>query len=676
MKNELRDTFVNMRRGNKIFRQLVVVSLMVVGICGFAGAQELRLPKIFASQMVLQRDTMIRVWGWGRAGEKVRVQLGNEMFVANVSKEGMFEAQMGPYPAGGPHTMVVKSGTDSIKIDSIYFGEVWICGGQSNMQFTIDMLKISADEALEGVSRKIHFFNVQIDTDVVPAEDVAGGSWQVVNEKTVGNLSGAAYYFAKNLYDSLRVPIGLISSNLGATSIETWMSADALDTMPAFSEIVRKTVGDGKGKAEMLDDLKAFRVKWDETHYLNERGIREKWYLPATDISDWEENNIPNFWEYIGYENHDGFGWFRREFDKPAGIAGSHWSLALNQISAYDIVWVNGVKVGETFGGRNWRNYQVPLELLKERGNTIVVRIFDAGELGGMYTSAFWGNPILNGSWKFKISDAISVDTFPLPPVPDMSFFTHPTCLYNANIAPLIKYRIKGAIWYQGESNEARAVEYEKLLKSLVLDWRKAWKQGDFPFLVVQLANHREIPLKPGDSQWAELRASQMKVLELPNTGIVTAIDIGDAEDIHPRDKKTLGFRLALSALKNAYERSIHAMGPVFRAVEFSKQMAIISFSFSGKGLLSKQKDSKLRGFAIAGEDGIFHTAEGTLKGNKVEVQSALVKKPRYVRYAWADNPGLLDLYDESGLPAFPFRTDTFRLSTENAVFQFDPYGF
>lgn len=676
MKIELRDTFVDMKNWNKTYMQLMIVSWIVIGFCGSVGAQELRLPGIFASQMVLQRDTIFRVWGWGKPGEKLNIQIGNEVSTTNVSYEGKFEAQMGPYPAGGPYTMRIKSFKETIDIDSIFFGEVWICGGQSNMQFTIDMLKISADEALEGVSRKIHFFNVQIDTDLVPAEDVAGGSWQVLNEKTVGYLSGTAYYFAKYLYDSLQVPIGLISSNLGATSIETWMSAEALDTMPAFSETVRKTVGDRKSKMQLLEDLKQFRVKWDESHYLNERGIREKWYLPATDISEWEEINIPNFWEYIGYEDHDGFGWFKREFDRPEGIAESHWQLALNQISAYDIVWVNGVKVGETFGGRNWRNYQVPVEILSEKGNTIVVRVFDAGGLGGMYTSAFWGNPILNGSWKFKISDAISLDTFPLPTVPDMSFFTHPTCLYNANIAPLVKYRIKGAIWYQGESNEARAVEYSNLLKTLVRDWRNEWKQGDFPFLVVQLANHRQVPDRPADSQWAELRASQMSVLDLNNTGIATAIDIGDAEDIHPRNKKTLGFRLAMIALEKTYNRHVSGMGPVFHSVKYSNQRAIVKFTFNGKNLLSKLNDRKLRGFALAGEDGVFYNAEATLKGTKVELISSQVVKPKYVRYAWADNPGPLNLYDESGFPAFPFRTDTFPLSTESAVFQYDPYGF
>lgn len=659
-------------------RLLFNILLIAAGLCGFlnAEAQELNLPKVFGDNMVMQRDTFIRVWGWGTPGEKVRIQIGNEMFTANVSQEGRFEAQMGPFQAGGPHTMIVKSGSKLIKLESIYFGEVWLCGGQSNMQFTIDMLKISAPEALEDGDRKIHYFNVQVDTDRVPAEDVAGGSWQVVNEKTIGNLSGTAYYFAKYLYDSLRVPIGLISSNLGATSIETWMSAEALDTIPEFRDIVRKTTGDGKNKVQLLQNLAAFRQSWDSTHYMNETGIRKKWYLPETDINTWKDISIPNFWEYDGFENHNGFGWFRREFDKPAGISGSHWHLALNQIAAFDIAWVNGIKVGETFGGRNWRNYSVPAGLLKEKGNTIVVRIFDAGGLGGMYTNAFWGNPVLNGNWKYKISDSVSMDTFPLPPVADMSFFTHPTSLYNANIAPLTKFRIKGAIWYQGESNEARAVEYSNLLKTLVNDWRKQWNQGDFPFLVVQLANHRQVPEKPGDSQWAELRASQMSVLEIRNTGIASAIDIGDADDIHPRDKKTLGFRLAMIALEKTYHRKLNSMGPVFQAVKISKQKALIEFSFKGKCLLSKQKDGKLRGFTIAAEDGVFYNAEAILKGSLIEVRSELVPNPKYVRYAWADNPGPLDLYDEAGLPAFPFRTDTFPLSTGKAVFQFDPYGF
>ncbi|MBK9018187.1 MAG: hypothetical protein IPM82_31355 [Saprospiraceae bacterium] len=342
----------------------------------------------------------------------------------------------------------------------------------------------------------------------------------------------------------------------------------------------------------------------------------------------------------------------------------------------YDIAWVNGVKIGESFGYRNWRNYFSPPISWKPKGNVLVVRIFDTGGKGGMYSNAFWGNAILNGTWKYKPGVKIDAKHFPQPTVPNGSFFTHPGLLYNGSIAPLQPFAIKGAIWYQGESNVERAEEYGALLPAMIQDWRRHWGQGDFPFLVVQLANHHPEPEQPGDSDWAELRASQMKALDLPNTAIVTAIDIGEANDIHPHNKLDLGIRLGLAAKKIAYWENIVHSGPVFKSMKTEGDKIRLSFRSMGGGLVSKDKYGYLRGFAVAGADQQFHWAMAYIEGDEVVVFSPKTKQPVAVRYAWADNPGQLDLYNVEGLPALPFRTDDWKVSTAGKVFLFDEHGF
>src|SRR5690606_7873570 len=278
----------------------------------------------------------------------------------------------------------------------------------------------------------------------------------------------------------------------GATAIETWMSINALKTFPQFDTVTNKILSTNKDFETINKELEMFRKDWDTEYYLKGIGLSEGWYEDNYDDSDWEDCNTGSFWEDQGFGEHDGSFWYRRKFDLNADQLGHDYHLALNQIDDYDITWVNGVKIGESFGCSNFRNYTVPKEILREKGNSIAIRVFDIGGKGGIYTSPFWGNPVLNGSWKAKKGTQIDPDNFPAPTVVNGSIFSHPALLYNGSIAPLEQFPITGVIWYQGESNENRGVEYQFLLEAMIKDWRKNWDNEKMPFLIVQLANYKE----------------------------------------------------------------------------------------------------------------------------------------------------------------------------------------
>ena len=635
------------------------------------------LHKLFSNHMVLQRDMEVPVWGWATPGEFIRLSIGNRTLETRADESGKWKILLPPTPAGGPYTIQIEA-ENSLELKDVLFGEVWLCGGQSNMQYTLDMLGYQEPDSARAHNSRLRIFNVAVDLDYLPKEDIKGGYWQPASPEAIGSFSGVAYFFGQYLQEHMGVPVGLISSNLGATTIETWMSVGALSAFPQFDTIVHQMKTLNKNFAQLEAELKTFRKTWDGEYYLKGPGIEQNWQNPETDVSDWQDISIPNFWEWAGLEDHDGAVWFRKEFDLPPGFQSDTFNIALNQIDDYDIAWVNGHKVGESFGNRNWRNYFFPANILKPKGNVLVVRVFDIGGVGGMYTASFWGNPILNGQWKFKPGLKIDAASFPTPEVPNGSFFTHPALLYNGSIAPLMPYAFRGAIWYQGESNalDGRSEEYEALLPAMIRDWRARWGQGDFPFLIVQLANYMEEAKEPGPSTWAELRNAQMLALEEPNTAIATAIDIGDADDIHPKNKWDLGYRLSLAARKAAYGEDIVYSGPVYESMRVEGGKARISFSSAGSGLMTIDKYGYVRGFAIAGPDRQFRWAKAYLEGNNVVVYHPEVKDPAAVRYAWADNPGELGLCNKEGLPALPFRTDDWELSTAGKKYAYDPHGF
>lgn len=649
-----------------------MVTLLPMLVCG-----QIELPPIFSSHMVLPRNKQIPIEGKAEPGTTLTITIGSQSHTAKADKNGVWKVNLQPMAAGGPFALQIEDdqGKELI-LDNLLIGDLWLCAGQSNMQYTLNMLqhKETPDDNYD--SPNLRLCSVWVDRDYLPRKNVSNAVWQEVSKETARNFSAVGYFFGKNLVGEQEVPIGLISSNLGATAIETWMGMDVLKTFPQFNEVTQKIGKINKSFKTLDAELAKFRKKWDEKYYLKGPGIEEKWYEEGYDYSNWEECTLPAFWDDFGYASHDGSMWFKRTFDLDSIQLKNDVSIVLNQIDDYDRVWVNGVQIGETFGKSNFRNYSAPKEILREKGNVLTVRVFDVGGKGGIYTNAFWGNSILNGTWQYKKGVSIDHNRFPHPEVANGSPFSHPILLYNASIAPLHKLPITGVIWYQGESNESRAVEYGSLLQAMIQDWRKQWNNPQMPFLVVQLANYRQEDAEPRNSQWAELRESQMKATTLENVDIVTAIDIGDANDIHPYNKKEVGRRLALLARHYTYGKTL-GKGPVYKNSIQSDSSITIDFETYGSPLKSTDKHGYVRGFAIAGADGKFYWAKAkVLNDNQVEVYHEEIKKPMYVRYAWSDNPGPLDLVNGDGLPAFPFRTDDFELSTAKNTYHYNPHAF
>lgn len=636
---------------------------------------DVRLPEIFQNHMVIQRDMPVRVWGWAAPGESVTATFGGASQSVEAGKNGKWFLELPAFAAGGPHELLVE-GTNKIVLTDILVGDVWICGGQSNMAWKIHQTNFTETDTAFLERNKVRLFTVDVAMDYVPGKDIAGSGWKILTKENVADFSAVGYHFGKYVENETGVPIGLVSNNLGATSIETWMSNEALLQFPQFEKEVRPIVERNKSFAELERDFEEKKNRWYKKRYFKGSGIDQQWFKPETDISTWRPIVAPgNTWEAEPeLQDHDGAVWFHTTFDLPEGYDRQTYLIQLGQIDDYDITWVNGQRVGETFGRHNHRNYAVPVSALKEEGNVVVVRIFDTGGIGGFTTSPFWAGGVLKGKWLYRKGDAIRNEKFLGPVVPNATPFSSPGVLFNGMIAPLTRFAIKGVIWYQGESNASRAYEYRELFRAMIQDWRRHWGQGDFPFLFVQLANYMKEPTHPKESEWAELREAQGMALALPNTGMATAIDIGEANDIHPKNKADVGKRLALAALNVAYgHEEVVASGPAFESMQIENGRALIFFNHVGSGLTTRDKYGYIRGFQIAGADRKFYWARAHIDGDHVIVSSENVSDPVAVRYAWADNPGALDLYNEEGLPAVPFRTDTWRGSTYGKRFEDGP---
>ncbi|NJN26749.1 MAG: sialate O-acetylesterase [Cyclobacteriaceae bacterium] len=394
-------------------------------------------------------------------------------------------------------------------------------------------------------------------------------------------------------------------------------------------------------------------------------GAKYLWSDPDTNYTAWKEMDIPQLWESAGLAGLDGVVWFAHEFQLDPQDVLNDLEIHLGQIDDNDIAWINGFKIGETQGYNLHRAYHVAKDQLKTGRNIVVVRVEDTGGGGGiygeaadMYVKLSEKKIALSGSWRFRIGKGDFSST--------VGPNSMPSLLYNAMIHPLIPYGIKGAIWYQGESNTSRAYQYRTTFPLLINNWREDWGLGAFPFFFVQLANFMAPSVQPEQSAWAELREAQSLTLSLPNTGMATAIDIGEANDIHPRNKQEVGRRLALNAIRVAYHQDVVASGPSYNAMQIEGNRAMISFDHIGSGLYLKDKYGYVNGFAIAGRDKVFRWARAQIMGDQVMVWSDMVAEPVAVRYAWGNNPDDVNLYNLEGLPAVPFRTDNWPGITVN----------
>ncbi|MRS64598.1 sialate O-acetylesterase [Larkinella terrae] len=631
---------------------------------------DVRLPKVFGSHMVLQRRKPIPVWGWSDPGEKITIQFNNQTKTAKADKAGKWMLRLDPTEAGGPYALTVRGKRNTVAFDDVLVGDVWVCSGQSNMEWTVKSSFNTAKEIQEANYPLIRHFKVPHDLSLTPKDDLLGGEWKPCTPETAGDFTAVGYFFARELQKELNVPIGLLNTSWGGTQSESWTSREAMESFEEFKPALATM-------PKSLEDYSKQRMEQLQGQIAKLQGAlpdaAEVKQWSATDFNDagWQTLRLPDLFDRKAIPNFDGVVWFRREVTIPDELAGKQLTLSLGQIDDADETYVNGVKVGNTGQVGQVRNYTVPVGTLKPGRNVIAIRVEDYGGGGGFSAKedqlklTGTGKDIpLAGDWKYRIADfnrnAVLVN-------PNLTG----TILYNSMVNPLIPYAIEGVIWYQGESNAGRAYQYRKTFPLMITDWRTRWGQGDFPFLFVQLASFNAANGNSASgSTWGELREAQTMTLALPNTGMAVTSDIGEPKDIHPKNKQDVGKRLALNALKTVYGQNRVYSGPVFKSMEVNGNKAILTFDQVGSGLMSSDKYGYLKGFEVAGADQKFYWAKAEIQGDKVVVYANEVATPVSVHYGWADDNGEVNLYNKDGLPAVPFRTDTWKGITEAGRFK------
>lgn len=666
-------------------RLLFVILLMSILSCSNQ-TPEIELGKLFADHMVLQQKTHAPIWGKSSPGVIVNIEASwGENVKVRTDKEGKWRVDLKTPEYGGPYTLTIKARKSIVVVEDVMVGEVWLCSGQSNMEMPLkgwppeDSINNSETEINQANFSGIRMFTVAKTVSFTPLDN-CGGSWQVCSPETAGDFSATAYFFGRHLHNQLNVPIGLIHSSWGGTPAESWTTVEYLKNVPGYETIV-DDVSNAQVKqvefGEWLKDVEKIDIdglSWDSPFdklNFNDSALA----LPSYDDSSWKTMELPSLWEQKGLNAFDGIVWFRKQFDYQDNIYPEGIKIYLGPIDDMDVVYVNGVKVGGIEVGGFWKKerlYDIPTGLLKKGKNIVAVRVIDTrggGGINGMKDLAIVKGEKeivnLSGEWKYKPIAMFYNNNlyrfgegekdFEKAPRPAFNLDAHaPTALYQAMIAPLVPFSIKGAIWYQGESNVGRGKQYRSLFPAMIKSWRNNWQIGNFPFYYVQIAPYNYDD--NGSGATPLLREAQFLTLKEKNVGMVVTTDIGNVENIHPGNKQEIGRRLALLALANDYgQEETMCSGPIYESVEFEGNKAIIKFTNIGGGLM--MKGDVLTDFEIAGEDKVYYSATAAIEGNTVVVSSGAVVVPKYVRFGWSDiaEP---NLFNKEGLPASPFRTN------------------
>ena len=624
---------------------------------------QITLPRLIQDGMVLQRDAKLKVWGWASPGEKIKISFNRKSATATTGADGKWLATLPAMKAGGPYTMVLQ-GKNTVTLQDILIGDVWLCSGQSNMvhQMKLHNVTYASDIANANFPQIRHFWIPTTTNLNGPAKDLPPATWKQANPQDVNEFSAVAYFFARKLYNQYKIPIGLINASVGGTPIEAWMSEEGLKDFSSAVAAINKNKD-----SSYVNNLNRRPAATAATNRQRpeDKGLSGavKWFDPAYVPKGWQNINVPGYWEDQGIKDLNGAVWYRREIDVPAALAGVPAKVHLGRIVDADVLYINGKEVGRTTYQYPQRRYMLPAGVLKSGKNILVVRVTNNNGKGGFvpdkpyYIEANGQTLDLKGTWQYKVGEVYEPAAGGFGGV-GINAQNQPTALYNAMVAPAVNYAIKGILWYQGESNAGNPAEYKKLMPALINDWRSKWQQGNIPFLFVQLPNFMEVNYLPAESNWAMMREAALRTLAVPNTAMAVTIELGEWNDIHPDNKKDVGERLALAAQKLVYgEKKLVSSGPLYQSAKVEADKIIISFTNTGSGLVAKDGE-ELSWFAIAGEDKKFVWAKAKIEGDKVIVWSEAVPQPKYVRYAWADNPYGANLYNKEGLPASPFRTD------------------
>jgi sialate O-acetylesterase len=660
--------------------RIILVSLLSTILSFFNASAQLRTARIFSDHMILQRDKSVPVWGWATPGATVTVTLGKQIKTAKATKpDGKWTVQLDPTPVGGPYEINISTTTEKITLQDVLFGEVWLCSGQSNMQWTVKESANAASEIRRGQHPLIRQFRVSQEVELQPQPEVPSDSdksWKICTPETVGDFTAVGYFFARTLRDQLGpdVPIGLINSSWGGSQVEGWISREALlenEEMRYCGQVLPK---DWTAANELLEK----RVL---NHCFGPNGAKPTPEVEATytqagyDFTKWPLGYAPGAWDWQNIWAFRGRGYMARYVEIPAELAGKEARLFLAENDAPMEVFVNGQKIYDGTD-RNKISIKIPENVLVAGKNALMLHI-------GAQRVPDWQGIGLFGDGKDLRLEAggeafpLAGDGWHLMPAWNQRYnfarLNNNTAasIYNAMINPLVPYAMSGAIWYQGESNAGRAYQYRQSFPLMIEDWRKKWDE-EFPFLFVQLSSYGSNQNSNDGSNWAELREAQAMTLRLPRTGMAVTTDIGDANDIHPTNKQDVGRRLAGLALAELYGKSDKLVqSPAYRDVIWEAASAILMFDHTGEGLMAKDKYGYVRGFEVADESKVFTYAQASIvNGNQILIVHPEGKKITAVRYAWADAPTDANVFNSAGLPLGSFRTDDWPAKTKGKKFE------
>ncbi len=632
---------------------------------GFLNKAQTSLPCIFTDNMVLQRNTTIPVWGWSSANKKISVTFNKQTKITRTGKDGKWSIKLDPENAGGPYKLVVK-GENTIQLSNILVGEVWICSGQSNMEWTVGQSLDAIHEIETANFPDIRHIKIEHEINSIPQTDIKKSAWEVCNSETVADFSAIAYFFGKIIHKELNVPVGLINASWGGTNIETWIDRGSFENSDEFKEMI---AGMPKISIDSLRNLNIviFQKKVEALQNTKIDKAKSNLYKEFSfDDSDWPELNQPELWEQQSIGELDGVVWLRKSIVLSDNDIKKSATIELSRIDDEDITYINGEKIGSTNMWDAERKYRIPSGILKQGKNIIAIRIVDTGGGGGIYGDSENLKLILddqiiplNGNWKFQVESIMD----------EVGVNEYPSLAFNAMINPIIPFAFKGVLWYQGESNAGRAYQYREAFPLLINAWRQKWNIGDFPFYFVQLATFKTSGNSNEGCDWAELREAQAMALNLANTGMCITTDVGDPADIHPINKQEVGKRLSALALNNVYGKKQVCMGPIYRSMEISNHQIVISFENIGTGLFTTEKSGNLSGFEIAGADQVFYPAKAFIDKNKVVLSNEKVKNPVAARFGWIGDASACNLFNMEGFPASPFRTDDWKTITKGVKY-------
>ncbi|TDO22670.1 sialate O-acetylesterase [Pedobacter duraquae] len=631
-----------------------IIILFSISLISFITNAQIKLPKLISDGMILQRDVPVQIWGWAGSGEGISVRFNSKIYRATANEQGKWSISLPATKSGGPYQMEF-SASNRIVLKDILFGDVFICSEQSNMELAMGSLLDKYPKEIASANyANIRQFMVPHDYDFInERSDFTAGAWESATAKNVLNFSAVAYFFAVNIQKKEHIPIGIINTSVGGSPAQSWISEQSLRQFPDYYNELQK-FKDPSFTKTIDSNNRTKSAAWYALLNQKDDGLKNNWKSNDIDFRNWQELKTVGYLPETVFNKQNGVVWLKKVVSLNKRMISGKVKLLLGRLVDADSVFINGKFVGTTGNQYPQRRYLLNEGILKEGQNTLTIRLVSASARVGFvpdkpYMLILAKDTInLADAWKYKTGAIIP------PPSAQTVVRWKPAGLFNAMISPLMPFKIKGFLWYQGEANASKSEEYLRLMQTLVADWRKRWAQGNLPFLYVQLPGYMEIKDLPSESNWAKLRVAQSELLADKNTRMAVAIDLGEWNDVHPLNKKEVGERLALQAEQLIYGRQINASSPYFDSVRRIGQQLEISFKNIGKGLMS-MGNGPLKGFAIAGEDRKFVWAEAAVKNNRVVAFNSAITNPMYIRYAWADNPSGANLYNKDGLPAAPF---------------------